>query len=180
MEQGTDDFPTIADEIPHPLKVAEFRDPVSASFAASFLAKNPDVGGIMPNVLVHCQLGCSRSATVVAAHLMHMGKTFPPKLRAALGVPMHHDTGVPEVVRFLKTRRPNIRPNPSFQMQLRLWDNMGRCTFDPSRSEYRSFRAANKKTMDAVVFEQRRIAQKVLEHQKKANSTPTQLSVPNH
>ncbi|CAD8067073.1 unnamed protein product [Paramecium primaurelia] len=59
------------------------------------------------NVLIHCAAGISRSATLVLAYLM---KTYQYTLEQAL--------------RFLKQKRPYVRPNPGFLLQLLDYENM--------------------------------------------------------
>ncbi|KAJ6538145.1 protein-tyrosine phosphatase-like protein [Mycena capillaripes] len=63
-------------------------------------------------VLVHCQLGVSRSATIVAAYLM----TSHP--------PLHDDSAA---LAFLRSQRPIVQPNGGFLAQLALY---GRCGCD--------------------------------------------------
>jgi dual specificity phosphatase 12 len=58
-------------------------------------------------VLVHCQMGISRSATVVIAYLMR--KTGKP---------------LEDVLQDVKGKR-KIKPNPNFMEQLRVWDEVG-------------------------------------------------------
>ncbi|CAD8060107.1 unnamed protein product [Paramecium sonneborni] len=57
------------------------------------------------NVLVHCFVGVSRSATLIIAYLMQM---YNYSLQAALT--------------FLISRRPQINPNPGFMQQLQQFD----------------------------------------------------------
>ncbi|CAK67283.1 unnamed protein product (macronuclear) [Paramecium tetraurelia] len=57
------------------------------------------------NVLVHCYVGVSRSATLVIAYLMQI---YNYSLQAALT--------------FLISRRPQINPNPGFMQQLQQFD----------------------------------------------------------
>ncbi len=52
-------------------------------------------------MLVHCEFGVSRSATVVAAYLMHA-----------------RGCGVDAALQFLRTRRPKVKPNPGFLEEL--------------------------------------------------------------
>ncbi|CAD8162152.1 unnamed protein product [Paramecium pentaurelia] len=59
------------------------------------------------NVLIHCAAGISRSATLVLAYLM---KTYQQTLEQAL--------------RFLKQKRPYVRPNPGFLLQLLDYETM--------------------------------------------------------
>lgn len=59
-------------------------------------------------VMVHCQLGQSRSASMVIAYLMRkQGFTYQQALEK------------------VKYRRSIVRPNPGFQKQLALWEEMG-------------------------------------------------------
>jgi protein-tyrosine phosphatase len=57
------------------------------------------------SVLVHCQMGISRSATVVIAYLMK-----------------HHDMSRDTAYRYVKERRPKIDPNPGFWDQLEVYE----------------------------------------------------------
>ncbi|KAK5083569.1 hypothetical protein LTR05_006072 [Lithohypha guttulata] len=65
-------------------------------------------------VLVHCQLGQSRSASVVIAYLMRKQN-------------MDYQTALSKV----KYRRSIVRPNPGFQTQLQMWHQMGCDIFEP-------------------------------------------------
>jgi dual specificity phosphatase 12 len=56
-------------------------------------------------VLVHCNQGRSRSATIVAAYLISTGKC----------------SSAQDAFRFLKIRRPCVNPNHGFQRQLQDW-----------------------------------------------------------
>ena len=58
-------------------------------------------------ILIHCDMGISRSATIVMAYLMK-------KMRKPLS----------EVFGFVKRRRPQVNPNFGFQAQLLLFDKM--------------------------------------------------------
>ncbi|KAF8708903.1 hypothetical protein AX14_013529 [Amanita brunnescens Koide BX004] len=55
-------------------------------------------------VLVHCQAGVSRSATIVAAYLMHS-----------------RDLDTSSALELIKTARPNIEPNQNFLQQLEIF-----------------------------------------------------------
>jgi dual specificity phosphatase 12 len=61
-----------------------------------------------PTILVHCVSGISRSPTVVAAYLI-----------------TKRAWGVEEALTFLRARKPDVSPNPGFQEQLRVWQDMG-------------------------------------------------------
>lgn len=55
-------------------------------------------------VLVHCEQGVSRSATIVLAYLCTM----------------HHSThSLPQLLQYVKQRRDIVSPNPAFMRQLR-------------------------------------------------------------
>ncbi|KAJ6458322.1 protein-tyrosine phosphatase-like protein [Mycena vitilis] len=81
-----------------------------------FQAANEFIDGaritMQQGVLVHCQVGVSRSATVVTAYLM------------ACRPPLYDDAAALE---FLRTRRPIVQPNWGFLAQLALY---GRCHCD--------------------------------------------------
>ncbi|XP_025112847.1 dual specificity protein phosphatase 12-like [Pomacea canaliculata] len=73
------------------------------------------------SVLVHCQAGASRSATIVIAYLMracHMARD--------------------EALSFVKKQRPIVNPNQGFLEQLQLFENMG-CRVDRSHEEFRMY-----------------------------------------
>ncbi|PAA78180.1 hypothetical protein BOX15_Mlig018731g1, partial [Macrostomum lignano] len=72
-------------------------------------------------VLVHCQVGVSRSASVVIAYLMH---TDGLSLQMAC--------------RKVSNARPIISPNPGFMSQLSLFESMGN-RVDPSHPKFRQF-----------------------------------------
>ena len=61
-----------------------------------------------PNVLVHCAMGISRSASAVIAFLMMRNS-------------WDYDTSL----KFLRKKRPAVRPNPGFEEQLRIWGGVG-------------------------------------------------------
>jgi dual specificity phosphatase 12 len=60
------------------------------------------------NIVVHCEVGISRSVTLVAAYLM---RRFEWSTKKALY--------------FIQERRPNICPNDSFQTQLEIFSHLG-------------------------------------------------------
>ncbi|CAL1534830.1 unnamed protein product [Lymnaea stagnalis] len=72
-------------------------------------------------VLVHCQAGISRSATIVVAYIMQ--KHVISKVRA---------------LEIVAAARQFVRPNDGFQEQLQLFENMG-CRIDKTHSEYRAY-----------------------------------------
>lgn len=87
----------------------------------SFLFIQEAVGG-GGAVLVHCQAGRSRSATVVTAFLMkkdHLSFT--------------------DAYDKLKKLKPNVQVNPGFEEQLCLYENM-QCEVDTSSSLYKQYR----------------------------------------
>lgn len=82
--------------------------------ATAFIQRHVCNGG---SVLVHCQMGISRSATVVIAYLMRF-----------------HGMGRDDAYRTVKSRRPGVEPNPGFWEQLRVYE--GRLRHDaPSAKE---------------------------------------------
>ncbi|CAG5116700.1 unnamed protein product [Candidula unifasciata] len=83
-----------------------------------FIDEGRDGGGA---VLVHCQAGMSRSATIVIAYLMH-------KLKLTKEQAIKKVTAV----------RHFIRPNDGFLQQLQLFENMG-CQLDKTHPEFRAF-----------------------------------------
>lgn len=85
----------------------DYRDapdvPLSEAFALSGAWIHERLGQ-GKRVLVHCAAGMSRSATIVAAYLLHYhGDQFP---------------SVAAVIAYLRERRPIVRPNAGFLAQL--------------------------------------------------------------
>lgn len=60
----------------------------------------------LPSVVVHCLVGMSRSAAVVAAYLMKK-----------------HEISSAHALRFLKSVRPVVKPNPGFLQHLESWEH---------------------------------------------------------
>lgn len=60
------------------------------------------------NVLVHCAVGVSRSASMILAYLMK-----------------HNQWTYFEALNFVRSKRPCVGPNQGFQMQLHLWAMLG-------------------------------------------------------
>lgn len=63
------------------------------------------------NVFVHCLAGISRSVTMLCAYYLYVG------------LPENSRPTVKEVVKFIQTKRPFVRPNPGFLKQLREFYN---------------------------------------------------------
>ena len=77
-------------------------------YDASRVARGGGGGGAVAGVLVHCTLGMSRSAAVVAAYIMsRAGEALPAALARLAGA------------------RPWVRPNDGFLAQLAAWDSRG-------------------------------------------------------
>ncbi|KAH7913299.1 hypothetical protein BJ138DRAFT_1059286 [Hygrophoropsis aurantiaca] len=84
----------------------------------SFIQNELDKGR---GVLVHCQAGISRSATIIAAYLMHALKLDP-----TIALDM------------IKKVRPNIEPNEGFMQQLEVF-HQASCQFTPRDKAIRMF-----------------------------------------
>ncbi|GAV99965.1 dual-specificity protein [Lentinula edodes] len=80
--------------------------------AIAFIQSELDKGR---GVLVHCQAGVSRSATIVAAYLMH-----------------NRQMGVEEALDLIRKARPEIDPNPGFIAQLEIFHH---ASFNISRKD---------------------------------------------
>ncbi|KAJ3812781.1 hypothetical protein EV368DRAFT_41057 [Lentinula lateritia] len=80
--------------------------------AIAFIQSELDKGR---GVLVHCQAGVSRSATIVAAYLMH-----------------NRRMGVEGALDLIRKARPEIDPNPGFIAQLEIFHN---ASFNISRKD---------------------------------------------
>ncbi|OQV26074.1 putative Dual specificity protein phosphatase 12 [Hypsibius exemplaris] len=74
------------------------------------------------DVLVHCNAGLSRSATIVTAYLMK-----------------EHGVDVKDALDRLRKARSAIEPNSNFHQQLLLYQGMG-CKLDSSNPSYRQWR----------------------------------------
>jgi hypothetical protein len=59
------------------------------------------------NVFVHCLAGISRSVTLLCAYYLYVG------------IPDNTRPTVKEVVQYIQSKRPFVRPNPGFLYQLR-------------------------------------------------------------
>jgi len=62
----------------------------------------------LSNVLVHCDQGISRSSTIVTAYLMR-------RLRKSRD----------EILKEVRSRRPKVKPNDNFMVQLEIWEKVG-------------------------------------------------------
>ncbi|KAJ6566599.1 protein-tyrosine phosphatase-like protein [Mycena capillaripes] len=93
-------------------------------------------------VLVHCQLGVSRSATIVAAYLM----TSNP--------PLHDDAAA---LAFLRSRRPIVQPNSGFLAQLALYGRCG-CDLESNADAVETWRLEQNRAWEGRVDRRRREA----------------------
>lgn len=80
-----------------------------------------------PNVLIHCRLGISRSATVAIAYLMR-----------------RRNQGLDVVYASVRQRRRVVRPRDNFLEQLRVWEAVGHRVWDDDaktkpKPEYRVY-----------------------------------------
>ncbi|UJR33841.1 hypothetical protein I4U23_021264 [Adineta vaga] len=73
------------------------------------------------NVLIHCLVGVSRSATIACMWLMHRYKL-----------------SVDDALKRLRNARPGVQPNPSFTSQLYLFEQMNR-QLDKNHTLYKEF-----------------------------------------
>ncbi|CAH1272576.1 DUSP12 [Branchiostoma lanceolatum] len=85
---------------------------------SGFIQKGRQEGG----VLVHCLQGVSRSAAVVAAHLMQAERW-----------------SCDQALQHIRQVKPDVRPNDGFMSQLMLYESMG-CRVDQSRVEFKQYR----------------------------------------
>ncbi|KAI8093231.1 protein-tyrosine phosphatase-like protein [Halteromyces radiatus] len=76
-------------------------------------------------VLIHCQAGISRSATVAAAYMMRKG-----------------NIGYEQALTMIKIRRTMVAPNEGFLAQLELYESLN-YEVDPKHAAYRQFMLAN-------------------------------------
>ena len=99
--------------------ICNVQDTSSANLTPTMLQALPFIRGAVEEggrVLVHCEKGQSRSASVVAAHLLEQQES-----EAAGNPPV--DNRIQEVLTFMRRSRPFVRPNPGFMQQLhaRAW-----------------------------------------------------------
>jgi dual specificity phosphatase 12 len=87
-----------------PHEPARILPPANRIGSVDQLERNPNVE-VFPQVLIHCQMGVSRSATVMIAYLMR-------KRGDSMG----------QVLRDVKRRR-NVNPNVNFLEQLKVWED---------------------------------------------------------
>ncbi|KLO18048.1 phosphatases II [Schizopora paradoxa] len=93
-----------------PVEDVEYADLlIHLPMACRFIHQALSEGGV---VLVHCEQGLSRSATVVAAYLM-----WTRRLRAT------------DALEFIRRAREQVWPNPGFQEQLVLFEL---CQYNPT------------------------------------------------
>ncbi|KAL5488075.1 hypothetical protein ACEPAI_6183 [Sanghuangporus weigelae] len=104
-----------------PVKDVDYEDLlIHLPNACRFVHQALKDGGI---ILVHCEQGLSRSATVVAAYLM-----YSRRIRAT------------EALEIVRRAREQVWPNPGFQEQLVLFEL---CQYNPTASDgiYRNWRS---------------------------------------
>lgn len=97
----------------HPYKIPDLADPLGT-----------ETGRNYPSVLIHCQMGISRSATIATAHLMRLAALFP-SLLPLLPCPIPPRATFKQALAFLQSRRPVANPNVGFRKQLEAWEQMG-------------------------------------------------------
>ncbi|KAK3087651.1 hypothetical protein FSP39_008761 [Pinctada imbricata] len=83
-----------------------------------FIEEGIEEGG----VLVHCLVGCSRSATIVIAYLMNK-----------------RHRGFGEILGFVRQKRSTVWPNEGFKTQLLMFESMG-CKMDKQSDIYRKYK----------------------------------------
>ncbi|KAJ7582546.1 protein-tyrosine phosphatase-like protein [Mycena floridula] len=115
-----------------PVQDQEYED-LLVHFTATynFIHTAVEKGGV---VLIHCQMGISRSATVLAAYLMKARQTTAP-----------------EALEIIKQSRPQIQPNYGFLKQLDIYQD---CHYEapPSDSRvYASWRAKQRRSVSSFL-----------------------------
>ncbi|KAE8348557.1 dual specificity phosphatase [Aspergillus coremiiformis] len=78
-------------------------------------AGDPVTGKSQGSVLIHCEMGISRSATVLIAYLMRK-----------------HRTTLQETLELVKQKR-KVKPNPNFMDQLKIWGQLEYKIWDDTR-----------------------------------------------
>ncbi|KAI9021339.1 hypothetical protein DFJ74DRAFT_672637 [Hyaloraphidium curvatum] len=105
----------VKDYYAHPFEVKDLPDPLG------------EEGHMYPTVLVHCQMGISRSVTATTAHLLHLSAKFPDLLPLLLPTPdsIPPNATYQQALAYVQERRPVANPNPGFRKQLEAWQRMG-------------------------------------------------------
>lgn len=106
---AAEDVPTYSIEN-HFLECCILIEVVLRHFRETLKTVENDDANITPSVLVHCMVGVSRSAAIIMAYLM---KKYG----------MSRD----EAITFVRCTRPVVQPNPGFQRQLSLWEDLCCC-----------------------------------------------------
>ncbi|KAI9014258.1 hypothetical protein DFJ74DRAFT_732972 [Hyaloraphidium curvatum] len=133
-----------------PYKVADMPDSLGAE------------GENYPVVLIHCQMGISRSATVATAYLMWLSKRAPLLARLLTGVKGTAD--FQEALGYIHRRRPVAHPNAGFRYQLKVWGAMG-CEIDKESPAWKYFYARQR-----IIAEELRKRLAELDEQKNAGA----------